>query len=91
MKKSIQYAVALAFLSAGIGAYAADDAGKASSDAIKAQFKEIDANNDGMIDEKEAAVDMNLSKSFKSIAKDGKLDEKDYSAWAEKNSGKPKG
>jgi Ca2+-binding EF-hand superfamily protein len=91
MKKTLQVAVAVAFLSVGFGAQAAEGTAKTSPEAIQKQFQQLDANSDGMIDEKEAAIDMNLSKSFKSIAKDGKLDEQGYSAWVAKNPSKPKG
>lgn len=44
-------------------------------------FKKLDTNHDGMIDKKEAKADKALSKDFKKIAKNGKLDQEGYGKW----------
>lgn len=44
-------------------------------------FSKLDANHDGMIDKNEAKKDKALSKSFKKIAKNGKLDQQGFTNW----------
>ena len=61
-----------------------------SNDMITAQFIKLDANKDGSIDEKEAKADANISKSFKKIAKSGKLGQAEYGKWVEQNPVTPK-
>lgn len=45
------------------------------------KFQALDKNHDGKIDKKEAKADKDLNKSFKKIAKKGKLDESGYINW----------
>ena len=44
-------------------------------------FKKLDKNHDGMIDKNEAKADKALSKEFKKVAKNGKLDQQGYNKW----------
>ena len=62
-------------------------------DVITQMFKKLDANKDGAIDKTEAKNDAALSKSFKKIAKNGKLDMNGYQKWEQTRSAKqaPKG
>jgi len=52
-----------------------------ADDAITQMFNKLDMNHDGAIDKKEAKSDKALSKSFKKIAKNGKLDKNSYQQW----------
>jgi len=64
---------------------AAESAGGAADDLTAKNtemFKTLDVNHDGVIDKKEAKADKALSKSFKKIAKKGKLDQAGYEKWA---------
>ena len=63
------------------------------NDAISQMFKSLDINHDGTIDKTEAKKDANLSKSFKKIAKNGKLDMNGYQQWEQSRNAKqtPKG
>jgi len=72
---------------------AAPAASMEAEDPIAQMFKKLDANQDGMIDKTEAKSDANLSKSFKKIAKNGKLDKNGYQQWEQsRNTNKaPKG
>jgi len=47
----------------------------------KKQFESLDKNKDGIIDSKEAKADKALNKQFKTIAKNGKLNETGYMKW----------
>lgn len=47
----------------------------------KLNFEQLDRNQDGSIDMDEAKADKELSKDFATIAKQGKLDQKDYMEW----------
>jgi len=55
---------------------------------IAAMFKKLDANNDGIIDKKEAKTDKDLAKDFKKIAKKGKLDLDAYQKWEQARAAK---
>lgn len=48
---------------------------------LREKFQALDKNHDGTIDRKEAKADKQLHKSFKKIAKKGKLDESGYINW----------
>lgn len=57
-------------------------AAEGGGDPTHDQFVKLDANADGSIDATEAKADEKLAKSFKKVAKKGKLDEAGYKKWA---------
>ena len=71
-------------------AAAAPAAKPAMSNHLGAMFDKLDKNHDGMIDKKEAKADKYLSRAFRKIAKNGKLDKDGYSKWEEKRHHKSK-
>lgn len=67
--------------SAPVASQDAATQGQSISDKMAAIFNKLDANHDGMIDKTEAKKDKALSKSFKKIAKNGKLDQQGFTKW----------
>lgn len=62
---------------------------KLESAATK-EFAKLDTNKDGSIDKKEAKKNKKLARSFKKLAKKGKVDQAAFTKWYEKKSAKPK-
>jgi len=58
--------------------------------AAAKEFVKLDTNKDGAIDKKEAKKNKKLSKSFKKLAKKGKIDQAGFTKWFEKKSVKAK-
>jgi len=69
----------------------ATEAPAAPMSAAAEEFGKLDANKDGMIDDKEAKSNKKLAKSFKKLAKTGKMDEATFTKWFDKKTAKPKG
>lgn len=63
----------------------------AKMSAAAKEFMKLDINKDGSIDRKEAKKNKKLSRSFKKLAKAGKVNEAAFTKWYEKKSHKPKG
>ena len=91
MQKTVLTTLIIGLALTGSAAFAAGDeeisAQPSAQSAIqpelqwKKQFQSLDKNKDGVIDSKEAKADKVLDKQFKSIAKQGKLDETGYMNW----------